>query len=288
MLAAFGLGMARASRGLGALARVQRAALSGPVAPLVERGARLPTPGIRAGNAAPRPSPDEEVGDATVAMAVGLRGVHGLAIGGLEARVWGAGERLEGSGGSEADGECCLCSRAGGAAELAATGLPEGPAELCPPHAWLAVERAGAEAVRARLRPGLDLLAERIDASSGELTRAAPLFALGPFSFSTADARRARGRMATQLAPGRGCAICQAQLATEEAVEPAGPLCRPHLLQHPRVELEPTLARWREVVGALQEYIRKNDYRFRDEPRGPEQQSPWQAIALTAGARSVR
>jgi len=44
----------------------------------------------------------------------------------------------------------------------------------------------------------------------------------------------------------------------------------------------------RDIVADLDEYIRKNDYRFRGEPRGEEQRSPWRAVAMVAGARGLR
>src|SRR5262249_42931714 len=143
------------------------------------------------------------------------------------------------------------------------------PTELCPPHGWHLVERGGAEPVAARLRPGLELLAEQIDASEPELARATPL-PLPPVLPATAAARRARGELALRLAPGRGCALCQVQAAAEEAAlaagGAAGPLCRPHQLVAARVGAparpEPTLALWRAIVADLEEYIRKNDYRF--------------------------
>ncbi|HEY3111736.1 MAG TPA: hypothetical protein VGL23_23470, partial [Chloroflexota bacterium] len=194
--------------------------------------------------------------------------------------------------------DCRVCQTALLAVERAAARLPEEAEtalELCAPHGWLLLERCGAEAVAARLRPGLELLAERIDAAGPELARATPL-SLGPISLTMPAARRARGELAVRLAPGRGCALCQAQVAAEEAAllegRADGPLCRPHHLVAARVGApirpEATLSHWRAVVADLEEYIRKNDYRFRDEPRGPEQHSPWRATAAVAGARGVR
>jgi hypothetical protein len=317
----FGLAVARAGRGLPALARVQREAIEMVGAGSVGRssvadGPRLPAPGVRAGSAAPRRAPDEQAADPLVALAVGLPGVHGLAIDQLEARGWGeppgeqsaaaSGRRPAGVPGAgapagpaeeaAAGGQCRVCAVARAAAERAARLGDEGTGalELCGPHGWLALELAGAERVGARLRPGLELLAERIAAAGPGLARARPL-SLGPLSLSTPAARRARGELAVQLAPGRGCQVCEEQRAAEEAALLEGGderLCRPHhLVAHrvgARVAAEPTLAHWRAVVADLDEYIRKNDYRFREEPRGAEQHGPWRATAAVAGARSVR
>jgi hypothetical protein len=318
----FGGGVARAGRGLAALARAQRQAIALVGAGRVPsgRGARsagrprLPAPGVRAGSAAPRRAPDEQAADPLVALALGLPGVHGLAIDRLEARAWGdawpaGADRPSAAPEPPAPGpvdaaaaaagrDCRICQVALLAVERAAGRLleeAEAPTELCAPHGWLLLERGAAEAVAARLRPGLELLAERIDAAGPELARAAPL-SLGPISLATPAARRARGDLAVRLAPGRGCALCQAQVGAEEAALREewedGSLCRPHHLVAARVGApirpEATLSHWRAVVAELEEYIRKNDYRFRDEPRGPEQHSPWRATAAVAGARGVR
>src|SRR5207244_6841635 len=109
-----------------------------------------PAPGVRAGNAAPRPAPDEIVGDDLVARAVGLPGVVGTAVVELDQRDWGAGPLgLDAAPAPAAGEECGVCGVGRAAAELAAGALPTaepGPLELCPPHAWLAVERAGVAA----------------------------------------------------------------------------------------------------------------------------------------------
>jgi hypothetical protein len=48
------------------------------------------------------------------------------------------------------------------------------------------------------------------------------------------------------------------------------------------------MGHWRSIVADLDEYIRKNDYRFRDEPRGPEQRSPWRAASAAAAGPGLR
>jgi hypothetical protein len=48
--------------------------------------------------------------------------------------------------------------------------------------------------------------------------------------------------------------------------------------------VETQRAAWRTLHADLTEYIRLQDYRYRDEPRGDEQAAPGQAIEMIAGA----
>ena len=289
----FALGVTRGGRGVRALARAELGAIDrvGDPAWLPTRpAAAAPTAGVRAGNAAPRPTPDEEVGDPLVALVVGLRGVHGPLTTGVAARAWGPPPpAAEGAPLSEWD-ECRLCQRARRAVRGAAgaLGADDSPGELCPPHAWMAVDLGGPAVVRRRLGPSLEHLRERVVDSADALRRAESI-GVGPFALATPSGHRARGDLALRLAIGRGCVVCQAQLAAEEDGPPGrdGPLCRPHLLGLDAPS-EPSLAAWRGIVADLEEYIRKNDYRFRDEPRGPEQRSPWRAAAAAAAGPGLR
>ena len=45
---------------------------------------------------------------------------------------------------------------------------------------------------------------------------------------------------------------------------------------------------WGELVAELHEYIRKQDYRFHDEPQGHEQTSPVRAVEQMAGLGGMR
>jgi hypothetical protein len=264
----FALALARGGRGLRALARAELAALERVADPSwrPDRAvAAVPTAGVRAGNAAPRRAPDEATADPLVALVVGLRGVHGL-----------TSER------SEWD-ECFVCRVA--RAAVAAAPTPAPATELCARHAWLAVDKVGAAPVRAALAPALARLRARLDSAADDLARAESV-GVGPLSFATPAARRARAELARRLAVDHGCAHCLAQRAAEEAADPPddAPLCHPHL----RGASPATLDHWRALVRDLDDYIRKNDYRFRDEPRGPEQRSPWRAVAAVAGAPGLR
>lgn len=69
-------------------------------------------------------------------------------------------------------------------------------------------------------------------------------------------------------------------------------LCLPHFsrtLAQARFDdqiavlVQTQLTIWRDLHAALGEYIRLQDYRFRDEPRGEEQQAPRRAIRIVAG-----
>lgn len=39
-----------------------------------------------------------------------------------------------------------------------------------------------------------------------------------------------------------------------------------------------------DLAAELNEFVRKNDYRFRDEPWGREATSPWRSVGLMVGA----
>lgn len=103
------------------------------------------------------------------------------------------------------------------------------------------------------------------------------------------------------------CAECQAQAAVEAAaisgLAQANPydseagLCRIHLRLALASGLPEHLKRWlivrqhqiwERLSDELGEYIRKQDYRFRDEPRGVEQSSPWRGLEALAGQQGVR
>ena len=128
-------------------------------------------------------------------------------------------------------------------------------------------------------------------------------------------ARRLGIELARQLGPQGPCPLCERQaelelaavqeyavkLAEAEAASaPTGEvatLCLPHLGQSCHLRLSPSLRTalvrrqalgWSRLVGELKEYIRKQDYRFRDEPRGHEQTSPYRAVAQMAGQKGLR
>jgi hypothetical protein len=78
----------------------------------------------------------------------------------------------------------------------------------------------------------------------------------------------------------------------ETALEAAGGLCLPHLRfvlrrrgpdRAQRLVLEVQRRVWQSLRAELKEFIRKNDYRFRDEPKGAERDSWLRAIDAVVG-----
>ncbi|HUZ84484.1 MAG TPA: DUF6062 family protein [Gaiellales bacterium] len=99
----------------------------------------------------------------------------------------------------------------------------------------------------------------------------------------------AEARMASFLA-----ARLAGDLSVREAYERSDGFCRPHLRLvadagggDPAAEwlLADAVTRMRRLRGLLQEYRRKRDHRFHDEPRGVEQQAPAQAARMYARRR---
>ena len=151
--------------------------------------------------------------------------------------------------------------------------------DLCNVHAWLALELAGGEA-EARRRP------------------------LSPAYIGLLDRG---GRLATPTTRCRACVLQVRREAdycaglsglsgtgtSDAAWTNQGPLCLPHLLRAIEVVSgDRALALVRGNVNALRqlwqdlaEFIRKHDYRFRDEPAGSEQSAPLRALELIAGTR---
>ncbi len=150
--------------------------------------------------------------------------------------------------------------------------------DLCNVHAWLALDLSGGPE-EARRHPlaiaHVDLLQKR-----------------GGTEGSASGCRAC----ALQTQWEWACAGQSAELAlarVERGASEGAALCVPHLvlvLQVASAEHAAALAR-REVRAfqrlreELAEYIRKQDYRFRDEPRGAEETSPLRALAIVAGGR---
>jgi hypothetical protein len=139
-------------------------------------------------------------------------------------------------------------------------------------------------------------------------TAASPLERL----MTTLGAPRSRAAAdAAALAPQAACPACDAEADAERrtiaallrelrapdflaAYGASDGLCLPHfrraLAEARRDEqitalVQTQLAAWRALHAGLSEYIRLQDYRFRDEPRGDEQRAPARAIDAIAGAK---
>ena len=204
-----------------------------------------------------------------------------------EHAVWGAGL----AGLEEARPEdvrvCALCAAPG--AEIASAGM----LDLCNAHAWRLVPTVPRDQAVAALTSGLQAASAVLQSDQG-------LDELRPQSWWRRLGRRGlpQGRlMASRLLPACACPACEQTRALAAQRLPAvieGALCLPHLLlaleavPTPReavAALQPSLSYWRSLRAELDEYIRKQDYRFRHEPMGAETDAPWRAVAAMAGER---
>ncbi len=287
------------SGGLVALADVEIAAIghiiSGTENPAASQTKVAPSPGIRAGNAAPRAAPDERPVHPALSMHFGMPGAFGGAL------------RVD-------DRDLVACGVCADVQRSVRTLAREHVAEmfsvdLCPGHAWTAIEAAdssrqgeyGISGGRGFPRESPLGVNESLLARQERLRLALPLierhrsFGIGSWRWSPPLAQRARREQAELLDFSVDCSLCRAQQSFEEralrVVDP-GPLCRHHWMQgvslDPHVDGSETIEHWRSVISELAEYIRKNDYRFRDEARGAEQRSPWRGVASVAGGHGVR
>jgi hypothetical protein len=178
----------------------------------------------------------------------------------------------------------CQATRAALAGVGTWQALDDGEGGLCNVHAW---QPAGADCPSLYARPIERLRVE---------TRAAVARGTGVAQVLRRVGRRWRGVTApVRLAPPSvPCVACRAQAAVERGrlEQPVGPLCVPHLRlalgRHGLAALESTRPAWAELDALAGEYIRKEDYRFRQEPRGREQQTPPWLVALIAGAAGLR
>jgi hypothetical protein len=187
------------------------------------------------------------------------------------------------------DGEgCAVCAAvdvADACREDAEDALP------CNQHLWALARRdadAATEAARRALARVGPRLAEHAGARRQSLVDAV-LATVGIEPRETDD---------RALLAGLDCPACRRQRVIEAGLAPAAldqgrPLCLPHL----RVALlagggsgalAPTGRVWRELEAGLTAYIRSQDYRFRHEPRGAEQQAPRWAVRWIAGEKGVR
>ncbi|MEA3308540.1 MAG: DUF6062 family protein [Chloroflexota bacterium] len=123
------------------------------------------------------------------------------------------------------------------------------------------------------------------------------------------ETRATPTQLAEELAPSATCPACQVgadaaarfanvllqdihQEHIRTALEQAGGLCLPHLrltlalrgsTESKRLLLEVERQAWTALRAELQEFIRKNDYRFRDEPKGSERDSWLRAMDALVG-----
>ncbi|TAK25436.1 MAG: hypothetical protein EPO26_03460 [Chloroflexota bacterium] len=223
---------------------------------------------VRAGRSAARPAPDEETGDPLIALIVGARPSR-----------WSVADERMGA-------TLCAVCRDGDARVDKAVSVPESTLEpgeaSCVHHAWLVHDRVGPVRSRAMFGSiGAALRSALVDAHRA-LTVAAPL-TLGPLTFATRRSRQACLEIARSLPGEPMCGFCRVRDSTIESTQ-GDPFCRRHALQI-GVDPSASIAWWSTIADGLDEYIRKNDYRFRDEARGAEQRAPWLAISAMASSR---
>ena len=189
---------------------------------------------------------------------------------------------------------------------------------VCNRHAWQLVSASGEDLLSA-----LAVLAERRRAQASALASkvlAAESEGNGlelPVDIPGRPTRARRGgrELARGLLPRSPCPICERQAeleqtellrflsglaegdGREERDEGVDTICIPHLAHSCHLRLEPRqremLVRrevqgWASLVAELREYLRKVDFRFRDEARGPEQTSPYRAVEQMVGRRGIR
>jgi len=148
--------------------------------------------------------------------------------------------------------------------------------DLCSVHAWRALELNG-DPEEARGQP----LSAAQQGLIGKLRDA---------SASVASCRACRAQREWELA----YALQLGAYRAWETQQGWRSLCLPHLLlllkttpQAVGVLASSQISAWQRLRAELGEYLRKQDYRFRNEPRGPEETSPLRAIAAVAGARTI-
>jgi hypothetical protein len=193
---------------------------------------------------------------------------------------------------------------------------------LCNAHAWRLAEHGHAAALRPLCEAALDASAA-ILVDPEALARREPAGALadalgdalGLGALFQGPRPGAGRRLAGRLAPEGDCPWCVARAAAEawaldrlldglgrrpamgDVLGRSGGLCRRHFVRAmERGAGSPAAARlaqvqrarWTALRDDLLEYIRKADYRFREEPKGQEQAAPWWATEQVAGAEGSR
>jgi hypothetical protein len=176
---------------------------------------------------------------------------------------------------------CTICEQVTAhLAELATQpNLDDGRSGVCNRHAWLPPAE--------RLAP----ISQRLLAA--ERTQIQTTLAASSWRDAVPLPDRWRPVPPAQAPPLR-CLFCaeQGRLEAQLAATATGTLCVPHLrlglTTRGLAATAPTRAAWAQLDQLLGEHIRKEDYRFRSEPRGDEQYAPRWAVGLVAGARGVR
>ena len=206
--------------GLVALAEVEITAISNAVSgqgnPFSSRAKIVPSPGIRAGNAAPRAAPDERPVQPSLALLFGMPGAFGGAL------------KVD-------DRDLVACGVCGTVQEEMRTYAREHArgsvaADLCPGHAWTVIDNAGTEQPgESRSTGGLSLTSDSLRGVNGvlgqlqdRLRSALPMIerqisiGIGSWRWTPPYARRARREQAELLEMPIDCPFCWTQRSIEE------------------------------------------------------------------------
>lgn len=185
---------------------------------------------------------------------------------------------------------CAFCQAAQAAGAAYVEHLAQAPADasaaaalltLCGPHTWHLLAPTTDEPRRALLAAGAAALTER-------LARAAFPRAAFYASRAAREADRARALAQAGLATGP-CPACTAARCAADGATPTGPLCLRHVVAAlAQPDAAPAVAEfhrrlWEGLAQELAEFIRKTDYRFRDEPWGAEATAPRRAVSALVG-----
>jgi hypothetical protein len=179
----------------------------------------------------------------------------------------------------------------------------------CPQHGWM-LERAGAALGVAILTRGVVKTLLDVLASNPVEDESESVFQTLRRSLDRDLASRPAARLVTELSPQRPCPVCSllegkaedyistllAHLdgpgALVDAYRTSSGLCLPHfrrtLARAPsgaeaRLLVAAQQAVWQGLRDELGEFIRKNDYRFRDEPFGDEKDAWLRALEAISG-----
>lgn len=173
----------------------------------------------------------------------------------------------------------------------------------CLHHTALLAEGRSALGVAILSRDILRAMTAELEESSRDGSRT------GPTGFSSLFAAKNGPKLATKIEPHAPCPMCVARPQIEEplflgllqnlddptfrqAVQASqGGMCRTHLATALRMasnEAAQTLAtiqatQWRQIEAALDEFIRKHDYRFREEVMDDERDVWLRALRLSSG-----
>jgi len=248
----------------------QREVLRGASRPGWAPTGALPDPrtaSVRAGGARHRRPADDVPAEPLVLLLAGPRPMH-----------WTAGDL------NFAATRCVSCRHGAEAAYEVIDRVAPG-APLCSSHLWVMLDRRGPQVARALVEPTAAALSSTIEDLGEQVVRAKTL-RLGPLAIRLPAAEQALRAIQQRVGSVADCVACK-EFREVARAERAGPRCRLHLAGADRARIDESVHWWRELDAEVAEYLRKSDYRFRDEVRGPEQSAPWRVVQALSGDRGL-